>query len=106
MLNQRWFNGMGNYLRAEILHRAGIHPFTRAHHVLEPALKAKLGREEVIGGDLLSLCRTVMLESLDILRASGFSRDSTSDESAFGRWLQCYTKGNANAQDGLGRRIW
>eukprot|EP00042_Codosiga_hollandica_P055767 m.788293 g.788293 ORF g.788293 m.788293 type:complete len:253 (+) comp59192_c1_seq12:96-854(+) len=36
MLDQQYFSGIGNYLRAEILHRAKIHPFTPARSVLEP----------------------------------------------------------------------
>jgi hypothetical protein len=32
LLNQQYFNGIGNYLRAEILFRAGIPPFQRNDH--------------------------------------------------------------------------
>ncbi|KAH9520435.1 Endonuclease 8-like 1 [Bulinus truncatus] len=35
MLNQKYFNGIGNYLRAEILFRCGIAPFERANVVLQ-----------------------------------------------------------------------
>jgi endonuclease VIII-like 1 len=47
MLDQRYFNGIGNYLRAEILHRCRIHPFITAHHVLarvfeQPPIQAAL----------------------------------------------------------------
>jgi endonuclease VIII-like 1 len=34
LLDQRYFNGIGNYLRAEILHRAGVRPFERARDAL------------------------------------------------------------------------
>eukprot|EP00048_Salpingoeca_helianthica_P017307 m.236586 g.236586 ORF g.236586 m.236586 type:complete len:575 (+) comp20674_c0_seq1:1616-3340(+) len=34
LLDQQFFNGIGNYLRAEILHRANISPFVRARDVL------------------------------------------------------------------------
>jgi formamidopyrimidine-DNA glycosylase len=43
MLDQQYFNGIGNYLRAEILHRADIHPFARARDVLQTALTSKKG---------------------------------------------------------------
>nr|XP_023408697.1 endonuclease 8-like 1 isoform X3 [Loxodonta africana] len=35
LLDQRFFNGIGNYLRAEILHRLRIPPFEKARTVLE-----------------------------------------------------------------------
>ncbi|KAI8793122.1 endonuclease 8 1 [Biomphalaria glabrata] len=35
MLNQKYFNGIGNYLRAEILYRCRIPPFERANTVLK-----------------------------------------------------------------------
>ncbi|NWI21027.1 NEIL1 Endonuclease, partial [Crypturellus soui] len=38
LLNQKYFNGIGNYLRAEILYRLKIPPFEKARTVLE-ALK-------------------------------------------------------------------
>jgi hypothetical protein len=43
MLDQQYFNGIGNYLRAEILHRADVHPFARARDVLQTALTSKKG---------------------------------------------------------------
>ena len=38
MLNQKYFNGIGNYLRAEILFRSDIPPFDRARDVLSKLL--------------------------------------------------------------------
>jgi hypothetical protein len=35
LLNQQYFNGIGNYLRAEILFRAGVPPFQRNDHCCE-----------------------------------------------------------------------
>lgn len=32
MLNQKFFNGIGNYLRAEILYRFVVHPLYRRRH--------------------------------------------------------------------------
>ncbi|XP_009865509.1 PREDICTED: endonuclease 8-like 1, partial [Apaloderma vittatum] len=75
LLNQKFFNGIGNYLRAEILYRLKIPPFEKARTVLEalkdedqarkknPSLtlskKLKLMRENP---DLLELCHTVPME--------------------------------------------
>ncbi|XP_072349037.1 endonuclease 8-like 1 isoform X2 [Scyliorhinus torazame] len=38
LLNQKYFNGIGNYLRAEILFRLKVPPFEKARTVLEPLL--------------------------------------------------------------------
>jgi endonuclease VIII-like 1 len=49
MLNQQFFNGIGNYLRAEILYRAGVPPFVSA-------------REALSTSNIISLCQSVPLE--------------------------------------------
>jgi endonuclease VIII-like 1 len=41
MLNQKYFNGVGNYLRAEVLFRLGVKPFDQARKVLTPLLVKK-----------------------------------------------------------------
>ncbi|XP_014412551.1 endonuclease 8-like 1 isoform X3 [Camelus ferus] len=43
LLDQRFFNGIGNYLRAEILHRLRIPPFEKARTVLEALQQRRLG---------------------------------------------------------------
>lgn len=35
LMNQRWFNGIGNYLRAEILYRTNCNPFISAREALQ-----------------------------------------------------------------------
>ena len=57
LLDQSLFNGVGNYLRAEICHRAGVNPFRSAREALEG-----VEVEEGEGGDLLSVCRAVVEE--------------------------------------------
>lgn len=34
LMNQKWFNGIGNYLRAEIMYRVDVNPFTSAREAL------------------------------------------------------------------------
>ena len=69
--------------------------------------------------DMLTLCKTVMLESLDILRKvdilllescrcaltvqDGFASDS--ERGSFTDWLQCYMKLDQTT-DSLGRTMW
>ncbi|KAI4825586.1 hypothetical protein KUCAC02_021266 [Chaenocephalus aceratus] len=82
LLNQKYFNGIGNYLRAEILFRLNIPPFVPARSVLEglesedlceneKPLKTEIKDEKTSDrvktvkeetGDLLRLCHTVPLE--------------------------------------------
>ena len=42
LMNQGYFNGVGNYLRAEILHRTGIMPFTIANELTVDQLELLL----------------------------------------------------------------
>jgi endonuclease VIII-like 1 len=47
LMNQKWFNGIGNYLRAEILYRMDINPFMSAREALTKHT------------NIFSLCRTI-----------------------------------------------
>ena len=47
LMNQKWFNGIGNYLRAEILYRMDINPFMSAREALTKHTS------------IFSLCRTI-----------------------------------------------
>lgn len=96
LLDQRFFNGVGNYLRAEILHRADLSPFIPARTVLQEALAGS--------NRLFPECSAVMNESMAILREHGFTDDEDRMKK-FWSWLQCYTK-LTSAVDGLGRRMW
>ncbi|KAJ8344490.1 hypothetical protein SKAU_G00318190 [Synaphobranchus kaupii] len=117
LLNQKYFNGIGNYLRAEILHRLNIPPFVKARSVLE-GLQSKefselanksaseLKREvKSEGPDLLSLCHTVPLEVVK-LGGKGYDPEKA-DYSDFEAWLQCYyVDGMKSIRDHNGRTIW
>ena len=56
MLDQNFFNGIGNYLRSEILHRAEVPPFTCARTILE---QVKDGTQK---SDFLQLCSDIPKE--------------------------------------------
>ncbi|EGD83342.1 hypothetical protein PTSG_03950 [Salpingoeca rosetta] len=100
MMNQSFFNGMGNYLRAEILHRAKIHPFSQARAVLMDAVK----RQHDGRPGFFSVCEQVLAESVALLRKHGFADDEERTR-VFEEWLQCYMKLN-KGKDALGRTIW
>ncbi|KAM6058396.1 endonuclease 8-like 1 isoform 1-T1 [Chlamydotis macqueenii] len=120
LLNQKFFNGIGNYLRAEILYRLKIPPFEKARTVLEalkdpeqtrrkknPSLtlskKLKLMRENP---DLLELCHTVPMEVIAAEKKL-FDPDHADNYAAFKDWLQCYlVPGMSSLRDRNGRTIW
>ncbi|TKS73488.1 Endonuclease 8-like 1 [Collichthys lucidus] len=127
LLNQKYFNGIGNYLRAEILFRLNIPPFVPARKVLEGLesedlcddekpvkndtnTKVKEARPETSfiteeSGDLLRLCHTVPLEVVN-LGGKGYDPEKA-DYSEFEAWLQCYyVDGMKSIRDHNGRTMW
>ncbi|XP_009427838.1 endonuclease 8-like 1 isoform X5 [Pan troglodytes] len=79
LLDQRFFNGIGNYLRAEILYRLKIPPFEKARSVLEalqqhrPSPELTLSqkiRTKLQNPDLLELCHSVPKEVVQLGRKS------------------------------------
>lgn len=75
LLDQRFFNGIGNYLRAEILYRLRIPPFEKARTVLEalkqqrPSPKLTLSQKikaKLQNPDLLELCHSVPKEVVQL----------------------------------------
>merc|ERR1719153_1927518 len=73
MLNQKFFNGVGNYLRAEILFRANIPPFTEAREVLEPLVEGEVKSEvKIEGPDVLQLCNIVATEVLSLDKGKNY----------------------------------
>ncbi|NWR66884.1 NEIL1 Endonuclease, partial [Bucorvus abyssinicus] len=118
LLNQKFFNGIGNYLRAEILYRLKIPPFEKARTVLEalkeqkrrkknpsltPSKKLKLMRENP---DLLELCHTVPMELITAEKKL-LDPDHSDNYAAFKNWLRCYlVPGMSSLRDRNGRTIW
>ncbi|XP_037623443.1 endonuclease 8-like 1 [Sebastes umbrosus] len=124
LLNQKYFNGIGNYLRAEILFRLNIPPFVPARTILEGLESEDLcenkkpvkneitdtktsQQKQVKGemGDLLRLCHTVPLEVVN-LGGKGYDPQKA-DYSDFKAWLQCYyVDGMKSIRDHNGRTMW
>ncbi|KAG9281019.1 endonuclease 8-like 1 [Astyanax mexicanus] len=123
MLNQKYFNGIGNYLRAEILYRLNIPPFMKARTVLEGLLPEDEDTKEVKEAagencdtagkrklktespDILSLCHTVPLEVVE-LAGKGYAPEKA-DYRAIENWFQCYfVEGMNSLSDHNGRTIW
>ncbi|XP_076979858.1 endonuclease 8-like 1 isoform X2 [Tamandua tetradactyla] len=116
LLDQRFFNGIGNYLRAEILHRLKIPPFEKARTVLEAVQQRRLSPELTLSQkirvklqnpDLLELCHLVPKEVVQ-LGGKGYGPESGEDDfAAFRAWLRCYgVPGMSSLRDRHGRTIW
>uniref|UniRef100_A0A452TDU5 Nei like DNA glycosylase 1 n=1 Tax=Ursus maritimus TaxID=29073 RepID=A0A452TDU5_URSMA len=116
LLDQRFFNGIGNYLRAEILYRLRIPPFEKARKVLEalqqrrPSPELTLSqkiRAKLRNPDLLELCHSVPKEVVQ-LGGKGYGPESGEEDfAAFRAWLRCYgMPGMSSLRDRRGRTIW
>jgi len=108
LLDQRYFNGIGNYLRAEILFRLKIKPFTKSRDVLEPLkTKDEDDKDRVKNPDILDLCNIVPTEVLSLDKGKNYDPDAEQSDKSFSSWLQCYyVEGMNNLQDGNGRTMW
>jgi len=104
LLNQKFFNGIGNYLRAEILYRCNVPPFTQSRSVLEPLL-TNVKTEEP---DIIELCHLVSKEVLALGGGKGYDTEFDPEEREnFNNWLRCYYQdGMQNLVDHNGRTIW
>ncbi|KAM8972226.1 endonuclease 8-like 1 [Pelodytes ibericus] len=115
LLNQKYFNGIGNYLRSEILFRLNIPPFMAARSVLEtikhedqnddiPLRKKVKLKDET--PDLLQLCHLVPREVVD-LGGKGYAPGQSNDYSILMNWARCYfVPGMKSLKDRNGRTVW
>lgn len=100
LMNQKWFNGIGNYLRAEILYRAAVNPFMSARLALTSQTA------------IYDLCQSVAMTAY--LLGGGQLKDwqnpfgkSSNNELTWTEFMQCY--GNRAMHTWLdrgGRRLW
>ncbi|XP_041082680.1 endonuclease 8-like 1 [Polyodon spathula] len=96
MLNQNFFNGIGNYLRAEILYRLKIAPFMKARTVLGGLFPKKRELPEVKPEQ--GQCQPHQAVRGTIPRNQMIT---------FQAWLQCYyVPGMKSLRDHNGRTIW
>lgn len=96
MMDQKYFNGIGNYLRAEILYRADANPWM-------PAKDAIIEYPEI-----LDLCQTVSLEAYKL--GGGQLKDW---ENPFGEvneswddFMKCYGNPRMAKREWKGRTMW
>jgi len=94
LLNQQYFNGIGNYLRAEILFRAKIPPFMVARDALQ--------MEKEPQSKLLALCKDVPSEVITF-----YHKEPKNFYINFRAWKKAYrAKGSKWKKDSNGRKIY
>lgn len=84
LMNQRWFNGIGNYLRAEILGKWDVNPFQPIRNIiseefLEHLIQQVMDSYELGGGKLYT-----WTNENDPIQRDGLTWD---------KWMQFYGKG-------------
>ena len=98
LMNQKYFNGIGNYLRAEILYRLPeVNPFMEAREVIDNCPK------------VLELCTTIPRKaySLGGGQLKDWENPWKSDKEKFERFIKCYNNKNmGHIMDKNGRRFW
>jgi len=104
LMNQKYFNGIGNYLRAEIIYKLGdVDPF-------QPARDAILSDR---GSDLLELCSKIPYEAYLLGGGNLYTWETPqgieihTSLGSWTDWMQCY--GNPSMEkilDNIGRRFW
>ena len=96
LMSQHWFNGVGNYLRAEILYRLDRNPFMKASDLSEEDLN-----------NLIAL--TVGCAQIAYKLGGGQLKDwknpEGTDATTFKEWIKCYGK-LESCLDGTGRTFW
>jgi endonuclease VIII-like 1 len=95
LLDQRYFNGIGNYLRAEILYRVGDVPFKKGKDYIED------------NPTILNLCKDVCEESYQLggAQLKDWENPFKKDKESFNKWLKCYGKGS-KIKDSNNRTFW
>lgn len=98
LMNQGFFNGVGNYIRAEVLWRLGVNPFAPANSL--PLEKLQ---------ELLKVVHLCFRDSYAL--GGGQLKDwhnpHGTDGASFNAWIKCYGKpGMSKIKDKLGRTFW
>jgi len=95
LMNQRYFNGIGNYLRAEILYKSDQNPFEPAYTALTHNTK------------ILELCRTLPMQAYFLNGGTIKDWKNPFGEQSSSHWMKCYgNKNMATLVDSAGRRLW
>ena len=94
LLNQEYFNGIGNYLRSTILYYLDVNPFEQARKVIKDNSK------------ILSMCRDIPIKAYHLNggQLSDWKNPFDTDYEEFQKWVY-YQKG-ISCKDKTGRTFW
>lgn len=94
LLNQEYFNGIGNYLRSTILYYADTNPFEEARKSIRS------------NPNIIDLCRDIPLKSYQLNggQLKDWKNPFDNDSKDFKEWV-FYQKG-LSTKDGTGRTFW
>jgi endonuclease VIII-like 1 len=94
LLDQEYFNGVGNYLRSTILYYADVNPFEPAKEIIKES------------DSFLSLCRDILNESYNLNggQLKDWKNPFDNESQKFDEWV-FYKKGNS-VKDSMGRTFW
>lgn len=96
VMNQRWFNGVGNYLRAEILYRLDKNPFAVARSLDMESVK----RLTLLVNDCVST-----VYKLGGGQLKDWKSPTGENPASFREWVKCYGK-LGSVLDSTGRTFW
>jgi endonuclease VIII-like 1 len=97
LMNQRWFNGIGNYLRAEILYRLDIDPFMSAKDAIMKRPR------------ILELCKSIpeVAYKLGGGQLKDWKNPFGTESLSWDTFMLCYGNSKMSSiEDRNGRRFW
>lgn len=97
LLDQRYFNGIGNYLRCEILYKSNQNPFMPAKQAI---------KENKI---LLNNCKTLAIEAYQLGggQLKSWENPYKTSSKSFSQWIACYANPKmSKITDKTGRTLW
>ncbi|EFO65282.1 Hypothetical protein GLP15_4339 [Giardia lamblia P15] len=119
LLSQELFNGVGNYLRAEVMHRLLIHPFTPSIYIFEELIHwvHDTVRETPRFHNLSNKWRSLAEKNISIIEAKcplipmirrlcEEAYAVLDNHKLFSEWLLCYKKATNCILDSGGREVW
>jgi endonuclease VIII-like 1 len=98
LMNQSYFNGIGNYLRSETLFRAGINPFKQSNSLTEEELD-----------NLLKIIYSCVRDSYTLGggQLKEWHNPHGTEGKNFHEWMKCYGNKKMNkVKDSTGRTFW
>lgn len=96
MMDQRYFNGIGNYFRAELLYRMGVNPFQTLNQLLNSS--------DVL---LVEKCKEIYEQAYSVGGGEFLTFKNPNAETKGKNWMLCYNnKEMSKTIDSKGRTLW